>query len=81
MLAMESARCEIDTMVSELRINRALSSKTPPVAIRVYIPGELVYVYGERPEKWIGPFSITGIDGKTVYVRDGDDEKPFQSRL
>jgi hypothetical protein len=77
MLAMESTRREIDNVVSELRIKRALSSKTPPGAIRGYISGELVYVYRERPEKWINPFPITRIDGKTVYVRDGGDEKPF----
>jgi hypothetical protein len=77
MLAMDSARREMDIIVSELRIKRALSSKTPRGAILVYIPGELVYVYRERPAKWIGPFPITKIDVKTVYVRDGQDEKPF----
>jgi hypothetical protein len=81
MLAMDSARREMDTIVSELRIKRALSSKTPPGAIRVYLPGELVYVYRERPAKWIGPFPITKIDGKTVYVRDGQDKNHFQSPL
>jgi hypothetical protein len=44
MLAMGGARREVDTIVSELRIKIALSSETPPGAIRVYIPGELVYV-------------------------------------
>jgi hypothetical protein len=77
MLAMDSVRREMDTIISELRIKRALSSKTSPGAIRVFLPGELVYVYRERPEKWIGPFRITKIDGKTVYVRDGQDGKPF----
>jgi hypothetical protein len=62
MLAMNSARREMDTIVSELRMKRALSSKTPPGAIRVYL---------EHPAKCIGPFPITKIDGKTVYVRDG----------
>jgi hypothetical protein len=71
MLAINSARREMDTIVSELRMERALSSKTPPGAIRVYLPVELVYVYREHPAKWIGPFPITKIDGKTVYVRDG----------
>jgi hypothetical protein len=77
MLAMDSARREMDTIVPELRIKRALSSKTHPGAIRVYLPDELVYVYRERPAKWIGPLHIAKIDGKTVYVRDGQDEKPF----
>jgi Reverse transcriptase (RNA-dependent DNA polymerase) len=43
----------------------------------VYLPDELVYVYRKRPAKWIGPFPIKTIDGKTVYVRDGQDKKPF----
>jgi hypothetical protein len=77
MLAMDSTRREMDAIVSELRIKRALTSKTAPGATRVYNPGELVYVYRERPDKWIGPFPIIRIDGKTVYVRDGIDEKPF----
>jgi hypothetical protein len=75
MLAMDNARREMDTIVSELRIERAPSSKTPPGTIRVYLPGELVYAYRERPAKWIGPFHITKIDGKTVYVRDGQCSK------
>jgi hypothetical protein len=38
MLAMDSSRREMDKVVSELRIIRALSSKTPPGAIREYLP-------------------------------------------
>jgi hypothetical protein len=37
MLAMDSARREMDTIVSKLRKKRGLSSKTPPGAIRVYL--------------------------------------------
>ena len=77
MLAMDNARREMDSIVSDLRIKRALSSKTPPGAMRVFHPGELVRVYRERPNMWTGPFPVTRVDGKTVYVRDGIDEKPF----
>jgi hypothetical protein len=69
----------MDTIVSELRRKRALSCKTSPGAVRVYLPGEILYVYRERPAKWIGTFPITKIYGNTVYVRDGQDEKLFQS--
>ena len=45
--------------------------------MRVFHPGELVRVYRERPDMWTGPFPVTRVDGKTVYVRDGIDENPF----
>jgi hypothetical protein len=45
MLAMDNARREMDAIVSDLRIKRALSSKSPPGAMRVFHPKELVRVY------------------------------------
>jgi hypothetical protein len=77
LLAMDSARREMDAIVSELRIKRALNSKTPSGATRVFRPRELVYLYRERPSQWMGPFPIFRVDEKTVYVRDGKDGKPY----
>jgi hypothetical protein len=76
-LAMEAARREMDAVVSELRIKRALDSNTPPGAERTFKPGELVYVYRERPQEWLGPYPVVQVDGKTVYIRDGSHTKPF----
>jgi hypothetical protein len=77
MLAMDNACREMYGIVLDLRITRAFSSKTTPDAMRVFHPGELVRIYRERPDMWTGPFPVTRVDGKTVYVRDGIDEKPF----
>jgi hypothetical protein len=77
MLAMDNARSEMDAIVSDLRIKRALSIKTTPGAMRVFHPGELVRVYRERPDMWTWTFPFTHVDGKTVYVRDGIEEKTF----
>jgi hypothetical protein len=77
MSAMKSARCEMYSIVSELRINRTLYSKTLCGAMRVFHPRELARVYRECPNMWTGPFAVVRVERKTVYVLDGIVEKPF----
>jgi hypothetical protein len=76
-LAMETARREMDAIVFELRIKRALACLTPPGADLSFSPGELVYVYRERSQECLGPYPVVQVDGKTVYIRDGNHVKPF----
>lgn len=75
--AIAQAGLEMETIVSEQRIERALRSKLPP-AVRYKIdPGDEVLVYREEPRKWLGPYKVQRIDGKRVFVNDGTTTRPF----
>jgi hypothetical protein len=77
LLAIDVPRREMDVIVSELRIKRALHTYTPPSAEHSFNPGALVCVYQERPQEWLGPFPVVQVDGKPIYVREGSQAKPF----
>jgi hypothetical protein len=68
MLAMDNARRAMDAIVSDLRIKRAPSSKTPPGAMRAFHPGELVRVYCERPDMWTGLSMCVTVLTKILFL-------------
>lgn len=55
-----------------------IKSPTPISADEVYKENDRVYVWRERPRMWTGPFPISRVDGKSVYIRvDSKEARPF----
>ncbi len=68
------ARQEMATISAELRIRRALKAKVPPAADYILAPGDLVRVRRESDRKLFGPYPVTRVTGKNVFIyRDGHE--------
>lgn len=75
--ALRSARHEMESVVAEERIKRALRAKLPPATKYVVRPGDLLRVYREGSEKWIGPVEVVRVEDKLISVTDGVSVKTF----
>jgi hypothetical protein len=80
MNALASARAEMEKTVSELRIKRAISSKVPAGAYRVFDPEELVVVYHERLDEWKTPVQLREWKDKPYSSETETPRKPFPSK-
>jgi hypothetical protein len=68
MKALEAARAEMETIISELRVRRALSANIPTASTKSYSAGQKVLVYGDNESPhWQGPYKIIRIENKQVY--------------
>ena len=70
-------RKEMERIMAEMRIRRALKHKIPAAADTSYQPGDKVLVWSEkivesRIVEWLGPFEVLASDEekKLVYVKD-----------
>lgn len=63
--------------VGEARINMELRSKVPPAAGLVVGSGGNVRIFRETSRRWDGPFTVTRIVRKSVWVTDGQNFKAF----
>ncbi len=77
MIAMQKAKSEMETITAALRIRRALLSKVPRNADLKLSIGDKVKIFRESGKKYIGPFPITRIDGKQIFVLDRDKEVQY----
>lgn len=68
MRALETARREMSTITSRLRIQQALRAKLPPATRYLVTPGDRVFVYQERRKAWTGPYTVHKIHEKEVFV-------------
>lgn len=75
--ALKKAKAEMESIVAEQRIKKALKSKLPPATKYLIKPGDQVRVYQEIPKRWDGPFTVTKISDKIVSVTDGNVVKEF----
>ena len=73
----QSARKEMDKIMAEMRVRRALHHRVPSATDRFYQPGDKVLVWREklvnhRIGEWLGPFTVMSTDEvrKLVYVQD-----------
>ena len=73
----QSARKEMEKIMAEMRVRRALHHRVPSAADRFYQPGDKVLVWMERVvnhriREWLGPFTVMSTDelGKLVYIQD-----------
>ena len=71
------ARREMATIIAERRISRALSSKLPPSTQYLIETGDRVRVYREGKKLWEGPYNVTKICQKEVFVEIEGREKHF----
>lgn len=78
-----AAQMEMNTIIAERRIAEALRRQAPSGIETVYEIGDEVLVYRERKDQWIGPYTITKIDGKIVSVQNssGTYQKDFNVTL
>ena len=75
--ALRTAKAEMEKIVAETRIKRALKSKLPPATKFLIKPGDEVRVYREISKKWEGPFTVTKTSPKLISVTDGIKVKQF----
>lgn len=70
MRALKVAQMEMETITSELRLRQALLSRLPNASKQDLEIGQEVLVFreDEKPIKWTGPFKITRIEDKQVFV-------------
>lgn len=77
MKALSEARREMSTITAELRIRQALLSRVPRNADTIIEPGQKVKVYRETDRKYIGPFPVSRVDGKQIFVLQNEVEKKY----
>lgn len=77
MAAISSARSEMATISAKLRIQQALRSKLPPATEYIAHPNDMVFVFRERDKNWHGPFKVTKVDRKEVFVEIDGQVKHF----
>lgn len=77
MQALECAPKEMATRTPELRIRKELLSRVPRNAAVQIVAGEKVRVYRETDRPYVGPYPVTRVDKKQVYVVIKDREVQF----
>jgi hypothetical protein len=68
--ALQIARKEYGQFIAHERNKRA--SRSQPPTEHLISPGDMVYVYRERPQKWVGPVRCIHRDGKQIQVAVGN---------
>lgn len=76
-LAVLTARKEMQEQVARARVRTALTSPVPAAADRDFPPGAKVLVYREPPaNKWVGPYTVVSQQDKTMWLAiDGQPKK------
>ncbi len=72
MYAISRARREMATIVSELRIRKALSLRIPRNADLLIEAEDKVSVFRETDNKYVGPYPVIRVDGMQVFVISKD---------
>ncbi len=75
--ALSVARQEMDTIVSELRVQKALASLFPRNTELKIEPGYKVRICRETDKKYIGPYPVIRVYGKQLFVIISDREVQF----
>lgn len=75
--ALKLARDEMEIIVAESRLKRALLSKLPEATKYLILPGDLVRVFRERSGRWEYPFTVTLVSKKIMSETDGIKIKLF----
>ncbi len=65
------------TIVSELRVQKALASRVPRSAELKIEPGDKFRIYRETDKKYIGPYPVIRVDGKQLFIKINDREVQF----
>lgn len=65
------ALVEASQAACEARVNKAIRSQVPPSARLLVHLGQKVTIFRENSRRWEGPFTVTRIVRKSVWVTDG----------
>lgn len=81
MAALARAQMEMNSIVSERRVQSALTKEIPPAANRTYQLGERVLVFSELSKCWEGPYTVIHVLGRMVTVSsiDGSYRQTFNA--
>ena len=71
--ALKKAQAEMNSIVAERRIKRALLHKVPNASNYVFRPGTEVLVYREDEKKWKGPLTVKAVNEKIATLRNDDN--------
>ncbi len=71
------ARQKMATIVSELRVQKAVASRVQRNAELKIEPGDKVRIYRDTDKKYFGPYPIIRVDGKQLFVVINDREVQF----
>jgi hypothetical protein len=80
-MAIKLAREEYSRFVARQRIQQGLRKLPPAAAYYAITPGDLVYVYRERPRKWTGLYPVADVSKKCVMLRLGELTGPRSFNL
>ncbi len=75
--ALSRARQEMATIVSEMPVQKALTSRVPRNAELKIEPADKVRIYRETDKKYVGPYPVIRVDGKQLFVVIEDREVQF----
>ncbi len=75
--ALPRARQKIATIVSELRVQKALASRVPGNAELKVEPGDKVRTYRDTDKKYVGLYPMIRVDGKQLFVVINNREVQF----
>lgn len=77
MVALNAARQEMAEITAELRIKKALSTRIPRNSDLILTKGDMVRVYRETDRKYVGPYPVSHVDDKQVFVIINEKETKF----
>ena len=77
MNSLEKARNEMATIVAELRLKTALASRVTQNSDLSIAAGDLGRVFRKTDKRYVGLFPIIQVDGKQVFVLQGNREVQF----
>ena len=70
MEALKNAQAEMNAILAETRVKRALLHKVPNAANYVIRPGTEVLAYREAEKQWRGPLLVSVVKDKIVTVKN-----------
>lgn len=63
-----SAQAEVNDIVAKNRLMTAITTDVTPVAQRLYKVRDMVLVYSEKENKWLGPLIVADVTGRMITV-------------
>jgi len=80
MLAVMTARKEMEAVVAKARVRVAMATPVSAALQRMLDPGDLVLVYREPPvDQWVGPYTIVSVLNKNVWLAVDGHLKQFSA--
>lgn len=75
--AFVDARMEMGSIFTDQKVTRALRAKLPPEVLHNINTDDQVLVFREKPERWLGPYTVSRMDSKRAFISDGKKTDAF----